>query len=91
MIKSYNFINDIFNKQTDLLMTLCELLQETSYVKFGYWPSLDSMFKHQVGRGDDCFLKLPEKSFTRSQVFGATAQQIFLDNTIICLNKIQFS
>lgn len=40
------FVDDICNKQIDELMILCEFFLETSYVKFVYWPSLDSMFKH---------------------------------------------
>lgn len=31
-------------------MILSVLFYETSCVKFGYWPSLDSMFKNKVGR-----------------------------------------
>lgn len=62
-----NFINEIFIKQIDKLMILCELFHETTYVKFGYWPSLDSVFIH-LPEERIFFLMLPEKSFKYSNL-----------------------
>lgn len=43
-------------------MILCELFYVTLYEKFGYWPSLDSVFIHLFGR-EDIFLCVARKKF----------------------------